>query len=166
MLRLYLTHRRELVSYASAIVGDPARAEDVVQEAWIRFAAVAHDRLLDQPVGYLYRTVRNLAVDGRRRLQREAAVMQAPPRDLPDAIADRGPSPEACAAASDDLRLLAAAIAELPERTRVALEMRRLRGARLKEIAEHLGVSVTVAHGLVADGIAHCRRRVRPSPPR
>ena len=30
------------------------------------------------------------------------------------------------------------------------------------EIAAHLGISVTVAHDIIADGIAHCRRRVRP----
>ena len=40
--------------------------------------------------------------------------------------------------------------------------MRRFGGCKLKEIAAHLGISVTVAHDIIADGIAHCRRRVRP----
>ena len=61
ILALYLAHRRELVNYANGIVGDRAQAEDLVQEAWLRFGAVAERRLLEEPIGYLYRIVRNLA---------------------------------------------------------------------------------------------------------
>jgi RNA polymerase sigma-70 factor (ECF subfamily) len=43
----------------------------------------------------------------------------------------------------------------------MALEMHRFGGCRLKEIADRLGVSVTTAHTLVAEGIAHCRRRLK-----
>ena len=69
-LDLFLAHRSALIDYAQPIVGCRARAEDVVQEAYLRFAAAtdrerpADDRIL-QPVGYLYRIVRNLAVAGR-----------------------------------------------------------------------------------------------------
>src|SRR3546814_1293981 len=66
-LNLYLRHRAELIDYATPIVGDRALAEDVVQDAWLRFSeAGSHDaktRLIRQPVGYLYRIVRNLALD-------------------------------------------------------------------------------------------------------
>ena len=156
-----MAHRPELVRYASAIVGDQGRAEDVVQEAWIRLSPMANLRPLEEPVGYLFRVVRNLAVDGRRRQQREAAVVQSAHPE-PQHVADVRPTADLTIQQQDDLRLLAEAMAELPERTRIALEMRRHGGHTLKRIAEHLGVSVTVAHGIVADGIAHCRRRVRP----
>ncbi len=53
------------------------------------------------------------------------------------------------------------AFAELPERVRIAVEMHRFGGARLREIAAELGVSVTVAHELVVTGVAHCRSRLR-----
>ncbi len=39
--------------------------------------------------------------------------------------------------------------------------MHRLEGRKLREIASHLGISVALAHGLVADGVEHCRRRLR-----
>lgn len=162
ILALYLAHRGELVNYASAIVGDRGRAEDVVQEAWLRFGAAADSRPIAEPVGFLYRIVRNLAVDGRRRLTREGRTVDAD-HDAIDAPLDY-PSPEAEAAAREELRLLRVALDELPERTRIALEMRRFGGMKLKEIAARLGVSVTVAHEIVAEGIAHCRRRVRPPP--
>jgi RNA polymerase sigma factor (sigma-70 family) len=161
ILALYLAHRRELVNYASGIVGNRAQAEDLVQEAWLRFGAVAERRLLEEPIGYLYRIVRNLAVDDRRRLVREEKII-APDSPTAAESADGLPSPEAQAAARDELRRLKDALAILPERTRIALEMRRFGGCKLKDIAAHLGISITVAHDIVAEGIAHCRRYVRP----
>jgi hypothetical protein len=38
-LDIFLRHRADLIDYAAPIVGCRARAEDVVQEAWLRFAA-------------------------------------------------------------------------------------------------------------------------------
>src|SRR5919109_618018 len=70
-LAFFMAHRPNLVSYASGIVGSRAQAEDVVQEAWLRFDDASRLRLREEPLGYLYRIVRNLALDGRRRLARE-----------------------------------------------------------------------------------------------
>lgn len=164
-LNLYLAHRRDLVNYASGIVGDRAQAEDVVQEAWLRFGAVAEGRRdegrgLAEPLGYLYRIVRNLAVDGRRRLLRERRLMEAGDGAAAETHADEKPSPEAEILARDELRLLQAAMAELPERTRIALEMHRFGGATIKDIAEHLGISVGLVHALLVDGLEHCRARL------
>jgi RNA polymerase sigma-70 factor (ECF subfamily) len=160
-----MEHRGELVNYASAIVGDRARAEDVVQEAWLRFGPAMQGHALDEPVGFLYRVVRNLAIDVRRRLMREGKVVQSEATAVgAEAAAHDYPSPEAEAVAREELLLLREALAELPERIRIALEMRRFGGFKLREIAAHLGVSVTVAHEIVASGIAYCRRRVRPPP--
>ena len=159
MLALYLAHRGELVNYANAIVGDRARAEDVVQEAWLRFGAASA-----VPLGFLYRVVRNRAIDGRRRLTRERAIIadgKAAAATV-DLQADEYPSPEATTAARQELQLLKEALAELPERTRRAVEMHRVGGFKLREIAAELGISITVAHEIVAQGIAHCRRRARP----
>lgn len=164
-LSLYLAHRSDLVNYASGIVGDRAQAEDVVQEAWLRFGAAADGRReegrgLTEPLGYLYRIVRNLAVDGRRRLAREQTLMEAGDGGTAETCVDEKPSPEAEILARDELRLLQAAMAELPERTRIALEMHRFGGATIKDIARHLGISVGLVHALLVDGLEHCRARL------
>jgi RNA polymerase sigma-70 factor (ECF subfamily) len=52
------------------------------------------------------------------------------------------------------------AMAELPERTRIALMMHRFDGFKLRDIAAHLGISVALAHALVYEGLEHCRRRL------
>ncbi len=75
--------------------------------------------------------------------------------------AEDRPSPEAEVLHRPQLDIVRAALAELPERTRIALEMHRLEGCKLREIAEHLGISIALAHALIAEGAAHCQRRLR-----
>jgi RNA polymerase sigma-70 factor (ECF subfamily) len=153
LLTLFLAHRGALVTYARGILGDHGHAEDVVQEAYLRLANAAGSRAIDEPQGYLYRIVRNLAVDSRRRVQPLEAV--------PDQIPLDRPSPEAEALHRDQLRIVNAALAELPERSRIALEMHRLNGCKLREIADHLGISITQAHTLVVEAVEHCKKRLR-----
>ncbi|TWT15191.1 sigma-70 family RNA polymerase sigma factor [Reyranella sp. CPCC 100927] len=159
-LDLYLGHRDALVDHAASIVGCRSRAEDVVQDAWLHLERAAQQQTLRRPLHYLYRIVRNLAIDGRRRAHREARVVSSGVDS--DTVADKTPSPEAVAASREELRLLLDAMADLPERTRLALEMHRLGGHGLKDIAARLGVSVTTAHEIIAKGLAHCQRRLHP----
>jgi RNA polymerase sigma-70 factor (ECF subfamily) len=158
-LTLFLAQRGALIDYASGITGSRAQAEDVVQEAWLRFAAAAGRAFIDNPPAYLWRVVRNLALDGRRSRLREGRYRTADTAAM--SIPESRPSPEAEALHRDALRLVFAAMAELPQRTRTALEMHRLEGCTLREIAGRLGISTTQAHELVAVGLDHCRRRLR-----
>jgi RNA polymerase sigma-70 factor (ECF subfamily) len=160
ILALYVAHRGALVNYASRIVGDRAHAEDVVQEAYLRFNEAVELRLPAQPLQYLYRVVRNLAVDTRRRITRDSRRLVADAGDAVAQVPEDRPSPEAAVAARDDLRLMSEAMAELPERTCIALELHRFGGCTFKEIAVHLGISVGLAHALVIQGLEHCRERL------
>jgi len=163
---LFAEHRRSLVDYATGIVGSRSAAEDVVQEAWLRFDQISQRQLLNEPLSYLYRIVRNLAIDGRRKQAREDRYVVNPVLGV-EGVAEDRPSPEAEAAGRSDLQALHVAMHELPERTRVALEMHRMGGATLKDIGDYLGISIGLAHSLVIDGLEHCRRRLaRPSPDR
>lgn len=162
-LDLFLSRRAALVGYANRIVGNRTDAEDIVQQAWLRFGERSHTTGQIEPFRYLFRIVRNLAIDEHRRRARAPVPMN--PADLEDTSAQAGEatcSAEAVVTARDDLRVLQDALDELPERTRIAVELRCFRGAKLREIAVHLGISTSHAHELVADGLAHCQRRVRP----
>lgn len=164
---LFTEHRRSLVEYAAGIVGSRAAAEDVVQEAWLRFDEMSRRQLVNEPLSYLYRIVRNLAIDGRRKQVREERYVVSGAALLVEAIAEDRPSPEAEVEGRGELQALQAAMLELPARTRVALEMHRMGGATLKDIADYLGISVGLAHSLVIDGLEHCRARLaRPAPRR
>lgn len=159
-LNLYLRHRAALIDYAAPIVGDRARAEDVVQEAWLRFSPPAESapgRPILRPVGYLYRVVRNIAIDFARKGSREIAgergealaARHEPVGDLTVEALHRA-----------ELRSVAEALAKLPERSRRAFHMRRFEGMTYAEIGEALGVSQARAHSLVAEVIAHCAERL------
>ncbi|WP_417823014.1 RNA polymerase sigma factor [Thalassospira lucentensis] len=163
LFALFVARRRELVNYARAIVGDQAAAEDVVQDAYFRLERahqVRRDDKLDEPVGYIFRIVRNLAIDGRRRVIRENAIIDSQSGTTTDMIAEDTPNPEAQAIAKGDLRALEQALEELPEKSRIALEMHRFGGCKYAEIAERLDVSIGTAHSLVVGAIDHCKSRI------
>jgi RNA polymerase sigma-70 factor (ECF subfamily) len=81
-LRVFLRQRNALIRYAANLTGDRSEAEDLVQEAWLRFDAVASHRPLNEPQGYLHRIVRNLVMDGRRRRGVEQRLFDADAGDL------------------------------------------------------------------------------------
>jgi RNA polymerase sigma-70 factor (ECF subfamily) len=161
ILGLYVTRRAELVNYAANITGDRAAAEDIVQEAWTRIGAVARVRSLEEPTAYLYRIVRNLALDGRRRRNFELQhFIEAADEEAAQTLSD-APTPEAVAVSKDELRIALDVLENLPEKMRIAVEMHRLGNAKLKDIAARLDLSVTAAHELVAEGVQRCRIRLR-----
>ncbi|WP_296346415.1 sigma-70 family RNA polymerase sigma factor [Reyranella sp.] len=161
-MRLYLAHRAALVEYATPIVGDRMRAEDVVQEAYMRFAPRPDDVRVEQPAAYLYRIVRNLAYDLRRRLSADKRRDEAHlvlSETLPPAV-----SPEEEALQRDELRRAEAALAELPDNVRRAFEMNRIGGYTLQETADHLGVPLSTAARWAQTALMHVARRLqRPS---
>lgn len=158
-LDLYATHRAALTRYARTIVANPAQAEDVVQEAWFKLRRAQGPDLIRDPVSYFYRIVRNLAVDARRALARDMARSAGSTDMVAMGLADGQPSAEQVAADKSELRVVLAALAELPERTQLAVRLNRIEGKKLREVAEQLGISVAWAHSLVAEGVAHCDAR-------
>lgn len=159
---LYADHRGELVGYAGRILGDFGRAEEVVQEAFIRFAASADSTVIEEPLAYLYRTVRNLCLDSKRGTERDRRrdLLLADALSDLEGLRDTGPTPETFAVSRQELRRLQEALAELPERMRRALELHRFAELPVKQVARELGVSVGTAHGLIVQALEHCRARL------
>lgn len=153
-LDIFLTHQAALIDYAAHIVGCRSRAEDVVQEAFIRFSA--GDGRIASPAQYLFRIVRNLALDWARR-----AAHETWPADTEmERMAAATPSPEHATQYRHELRLVAEALADLPERTRIAFEMHRLGGHTLQSVAAALGISTALAHILVHQAVTRCAERL------
>lgn len=158
---IFIGNRRALVEYAAGLVGSRTLAEDVVQEAWLRFDGATEKHFIREPLNYLYRIVRNLALDRRRRAFRENRIFAS--IGIEDAAVvslDQPATPETEALFRDELRQLELALASLPERTRIAFEMHRFGGARLREIAGYLGISLSMAQVLVDDALEHCKREL------
>lgn len=163
---LFVAHRPALIEHAVRVLGSRAQAEDVVQEAWVRFDAAVRRQAIDEPLAYLYRIVRNLALDRRGANARERCLFVAAADDeiARSSMRCAIPTPEGIALYRDELRQLRDAMRALPERTRLAFQMRRVGGCKLREIADRLNVSVPFAHALVADGLERCRQQLRRPP--
>ena len=135
------------LSLARRLLGDPAEAEDVTQEAMLRLWKIAPDWDPDRArvSTWLYRVVVNLCTDRRRRRRPE-------PMDVLPELADGALPAVAQMQAQARVDALQAALAGLPERQRIAVVLRDIDGLANPEIATILGISVEAVESLAARG--------------
>lgn len=160
-LQLFLAAQADLVRYATRITGDPAEAQDVVQDAWLRFRATVGSRTLEEPSGYLFRIVHNLALDRQRRGGRESRIFTTEAAVATELVPSDQPSQQASAEAKDELAMIHKALGLLPARTRRAFEMHRFEDMKLIEIAQELGISKSLASELVIEAVEFCKKALR-----
>lgn len=135
------------LSLARRLLGDPAEAEDVTQEAMLRLWKIAPDWDPDRArvSTWLYRVVVNLCTDRRRRRRPE-------PMDVLPDLADGALPAVAQMQVQARVDALQAALAELPDRQRIAVVLRDIDGLANPEIATILGISVEAVESLAARG--------------
>lgn len=151
-------HYRELLNFLVRLVGDRHAAADLTQESYARVLALQQggQAVLDGRA-LLYRTARNLVVDRHRRaaVRRHDALEDlaeddhpsAPPRTQPDeALASR-----------QDARACLAAIEALPPRCREAFVLHVFDELSQAQVAERMGISVSMVEKHVARGLLACR---------
>ena len=132
---------------ARMLRGDRAEAEDVTQEAMLRLWRIAPDwRQGEAKVStWLYRVSANLCTDRlRKRRPVNIDAIPEPEDDRPGAVDGMMQTSRVLA--------LETALAELPERQRVAVTLRHLEGRTNPEIAEVLEISVEAVESLTARG--------------
>jgi RNA polymerase sigma-70 factor (ECF subfamily) len=165
LVTAYLTHRAALVDSVAPILGCRFRAEDVVQDAWLKLTEAPDSADIRQPVSYLFRLVRNLAIDRARRLSLE--IHYGAKEAVPLSARSGDASPEQTVIARDMLRALERVLAELPDRTRLVFEMHRISGHSVEEIAQALDLSTGFVYRLLREATTHCSKRLyrawRPS---
>lgn len=156
--QMYLRVRRALIDYATLIAGSRDDAEDIVQDAFLKFVPVAIDKPLP-PQAYLFRIVRNLSFNKKRR--RKLEVVEEPD-DIPWWGWSQGrPSPEADLLIQQQITHVARAIERLPDRERLVMEMYRFDKMTLQQIAGRLGVSVPTTHRLLLAAMTRLREETR-----
>lgn len=137
---------------ALAILRDPDRARDAVQEAVVRVYARL-DRLEQRAAlpGYLLTAVRNAARD---------ALRQSARRDERDVDPDRLPAPAAETADPDQLARLGQAVLCLPAPWQEALALRYGEGLNAAHVAERLGISHAAARARLSRAQRALRREL------
>src|SRR3989442_7488305 len=146
--RLYDQHGPALMAYARGCVPDAAAAEDVVHQVFLRLLS-AELTMPDASVAYVYRAVRNAALNARRCGLR---LTELDPQS--SVFRHRGGNQEAALA-------LEKALAQLPEEEREVVGMRMWSGLTLEEIAAAAGAGVTTLRVRDRNAGENCRGKRR-----
>ena len=131
---LYESYARDVYRFILYLSGDPALADDVTSETFIRVWSSPETVRLATVKAYLLTIARNLWLMERRRgLRREG---------LDETIPDSGQSVVRQVEVKEDLERVLRALQEFPEVDRAALLMRADEGLPYEEIAVALGLPV------------------------
>lgn len=141
---VFMANRATLLRFVRARGAGDA-AEDVLQELWIRIAAVAPAGPIAQPLSYLYRAADNLMRD-RYRSERQARARDhswSESRAPTAPGVSEEPSGERVLIARERLRRVEAVIAGLGPRAAAILRRHRIDGVAQRVIAAEMGVSIS-----------------------
>jgi RNA polymerase sigma-70 factor, ECF subfamily len=158
-------YQHRLYRYLCRLVGDPAAAEDLFQQTWVRVAEQIHrydrGRNFD---AWLFRVAHNLAIDSLRRYRPESLDEPLPsgesrvervPADAPSAL-DRVEE-------SEWSGRIAVAIGQLPAIYREVLALRFEEEMKLEEISESLGAPLSTVKTRLRRALETLRARLESS---
>lgn len=156
----YVANRAEFLAHASRVLRDPVRAEEVVQDAFMRVVLAAPElESRKHARAYVHRTIENLCMDIFRYESRrpnlvllDEAIMEVErnwiqSEDLSDSIV-----------AAEDAAIVREALSLLSDAERAALVMWEIEGRSTKEIARELGVKETSVRHTVSRARKSLRR--------
>lgn len=159
---IFVTHRSQLCHVATKILGSRERAEDVVQDAYLKVMEADTVFIVKQPAAYIFRVVRNLAIDHYRRAALESSVFAL--EEEGHSVLSYAELPETISINRQQLDLVVRALDQLPERTRKVFELYRMNGLTQREIAKMLDVSPTLVNFMIRDALDHCRNALEFTP--
>ena len=128
-------------------------ADDLVQEAYCRIAALASVDHISRADSYLFTVVRNLRLEEIRR--NRVVPIVALTEELISCIKDDAPDPEHAALAKAELAQVQHIMAELPDRCRTIFHLKRVEGLSQREIAARLQISENIVENDVMKGLRH-----------
>jgi RNA polymerase sigma factor (sigma-70 family) len=156
----YTEHRSELLAHANRVLKDSAKAEEITQDALIKFMLAAPElESQDHALSYLHRTIENLCIDvfrleGRRP---NLVVIDDAQAEVEAAWQVDGDHSQAISAA-EDAAIIRQALALLSPAERAALVMWEMEGRSTEEIAAELGIKESAVRHTVSRARTSLRR--------
>jgi RNA polymerase sigma factor (sigma-70 family) len=156
----YSLNRSEMIAHANRIVKDKAKAEEITQEALVKFMLAAPELSSDNhALSYLHRTIENLCIDLFRAENRRPNLVA-----LDDATAEvestwqvSGDHSQTISSA-EDAAIIRQALSLLSPAERAALVMWEVEGRSTKEIAKALGIKESAVRHTVSRARASLRK--------
>ena len=156
----YTQHRAELMAHASRVLKDQIKAEEITQDALIKFMLAAPELESEEhALSYLHRTIENLCIDlfraeGRRP---NLVVLDDAQAEVEAAWQNNGDHSAAMSAA-EDAAIIRQALALLSPAERAALVMWEMEGRSTEEIAATLGIKESAVRHTVSRARASLRK--------
>jgi RNA polymerase sigma factor (sigma-70 family) len=156
----YTEHRSELLAHANRVLKDSAKAEEITQDALIKFMLAAPElESQDHALSYLHRTIENLCIDlfrleGRRP---NLVVIDDAQAEVEAAWQVSGDHSQVISAA-EDAAIIRQALALLSPAERAALVMWEMEGRSTEEIAAELGIKESAVRHTVSRARTSLRR--------
>lgn len=123
-----------------------ADAEDIAQEAWVRFFRYAQNHTVEQPEAFLTTVALRLSIDEHRSRETRGEVVE-----VDETLADPAPSVEEIVSNRQQYTRLAGLMLQLDEQTRWIVLASRVHGMTYPEIARELGISVATVERRMAN---------------
>jgi len=150
--------RSWLTRYFRRRVRNAADVEDMVQDVFTRMVARDSTEPVEHLGGYLLKTATSVLADqARRRSTRAGEFHIAFDSEL---HAEEDIDPERILRGEEDLNAVTAALLSLPERTRSVFILRRLEGQKFRDIASHMGISVSAVEKHMLRAVEHLSREL------
>lgn len=147
-------HRPRLWGIAYRMLGMRADADDIVQEAWLRWSQAKDVRT---PEAWLVTTTTRLCIDRLRQLQHERETYTGPWLPEPMIEPTAPPADEATELASDLSVAFLAVLERMTPEERAALLLREVFDSDYGDIAQILGKSETTCRQIVSRARKHLR---------
>ncbi|WAC44319.1 sigma-70 family RNA polymerase sigma factor [Pseudomonas sp. SL4(2022)] len=158
----YRTLHAELLKFLGKRLGSAADAADLAQDAFTHWLCWRERSTVQQPRAFLFQIARNLLRDHWRRQQAQAPFNDdaATGQSLDTLVDQQGVSPLETIEQRQRLQMLALALDELSPRRREAFVLHRFEGLSQAEVAERMGISLSMVEKHIASALLHCKRRV------
>ena len=145
--------KNKLFRFALRIVNDPAEAEDVVQEVFIKlWKYLEKGEQIDNAEAWCMRAVRNQAIDKLRSKHKRVEAL-----DSKYDQKDKSASPFQLAAMKDTFKHIKNMIDQLPEKQKLVMHLRDIEGHTYQEIADALSLPL----GQVKVNLFRARQTIR-----
>ncbi len=152
--RIYLKYKDDLLGLAVALTNDVSLAEDAVHDVFLRFAQSA-DTI--RPKGSLKSLLVTSLVNRLRNRRRDDQRHEASGLDGSERTESELKRPEQWAILNEQLRLLAGALAQIPDEQREVLVLYMQGGLTFREIAKMHDLSINTIQGRYRYGLEKLR---------
>lgn len=152
---------QELRRFLTKRLKCPEAAADLTNETYLRLRQRDSDHPPDNARALAFHIAMNLAVDYQRKLAvRNRYIVDDEFDNVNEINGTTTSSPEPTLIARQRLQTLQAALSELPPECRTVFLLHGVEGLKYAEIAQRLGISISMVGKHLARAMSHCAQRI------